>query len=203
MKAREPVPKLVIITISALLMLSCLLPGMIPLTPVPETPTPVMETDVDAVLQVLRGRDWHTLQSLAKEQYTEEDYAKPGTLTYTVTLPDDKPVYFSYGWCTTTEEILRQNFEHIRVRLYFNGDELGRDVVHNLSFTSPDNLVCIDFGVLLSEWPAGAYKLEAVATFNQKINDGLADYEAGDYIFEYNVTVKERGNASRTPTPNP
>jgi hypothetical protein len=31
--------------------------------------------------------------------------------------------------------------------------------------------------------------LTAVATFDETINDGLADFEAGDYIYEYNVTV--------------
>lgn len=63
--------------------------------------------------------------------------------------------------------------------------------MHNLTFTSPDNLLCIDFGVLILDWPVGEYKLEAVATFDEKINDGLSDYEAGDYIFVYNVTVEK------------
>ena len=94
------------------------------------------------------------------------------------------------GWCAVDEETLRQNFEHIDVKLFINDNELGTDVVHNLTFTSQDNLLCLDFGVLILEWPAGEYKLEAVSTFNEKINDGLADYEAGDYIFVYNVTVE-------------
>ena len=41
----------------------------------------------------------------------------------------------------------------------------------------------------MSDWPNGEYKLKAVATFNDKINDGMADYAAGDYVFEHNVTV--------------
>lgn len=44
---------------------------------------------------------------------------------------------------------------------------------------------------LMSEWPNGDYKLKAVATFDDKINDGMADYAAGDYVLEYNVTVKK------------
>lgn len=191
MKAREHMPNFVTIVISALLVMSCLLPGMIPLTRVPEKPMPTLEKNADTVIEVLTGQDWHPLQSLAQEQYTEDDFAKPGTLTFTVDITDDKPTYFNYGWCAVDEETLRQNFEHIAVRLYLNDDELGNDVVHNLSFTSPESLLCLDFGVLISEWPAGAYKLVAAATFDEKINDGLADYEAGDYIFEYNVTVEK------------
>lgn len=140
---------------------------------------------------MLRGQDWVYLQALAEEQYAEEDFAGPGIPTYTVNITEQTPTYFNYGWCTTTEEILQQNFEHITVKLCFNGDELGKDVVHPVTFTRSDGLVCLDFGALMSEWPAGEYQLEAVATFDEKNNDGLADYEAGDYVFEYNVIVQE------------
>jgi hypothetical protein len=50
----------------------------------------------------------------------------------------------------------------------------------------------------MSDWPSGEYKLKAVATFNDKINDGMADYAAGDYVFEYNVTVAK--SEKKTPT---
>jgi len=191
MKASNHMSKLMTIVISALLLMSCLLPGMIPLTPIPKAPIPTMEKNADKVIEVLQGENWDRSDSLAQEQYTQEDFARPGTLTFTVNIIDDKPTYFNYGWCTVDEETLRQNFEHIDVRLYFNDDELGNDVVHNLSYTSANSLLCLDFGVLISEWSAGEYKLEAVATFDEKINDGLADYEAGDYIFVYNVTVEK------------
>lgn len=130
------------------------------------------------------------MEALAQEQYTE-DLVKPGIRTFTVKITDEKPTYFGYGWCTTTEEILKQNFEHIKVKLYFNNDELGGDVVHPLSITRTDGLVCVDFGVLLSEWSNGEYRLKAIATFDDKINDGIADYAAGDYVFDYNVTVNK------------
>ena len=183
MKAREQVSKFGLIFVSALLIMSCLLPGMIPLTPVPTVPMPVMEKDADAHLERLKGKDWVYLQALAEEKYTSADLAKPGTFTFTVKITNDTPTYFDYGWCATNEEILRQNFEHITVSLYFNDDELGNDVAHPVSFTRPDGLVCLDIGVLMSDWPAGEYKLEAAVTFDEKINDGIDDFEAGDYIY--------------------
>ena len=193
MKAGETNSKIMMIFLSMLLTMSCLLPGMIPLTPVPTAPAPVMETDADALIETLQGQGWVYLQSLAEEEYSSEelDRKTPGTLTFTINIIDDTPTYFNYGWCTTTEEILQQNFEHIQVRLYFNDEQLGNDVVHPVSFTRPDGLVCVDFGVMMSEWPNGTYTLEAVSTFNETINDGIADYEAGDYIFIYNVTVEK------------
>ena len=206
MKTRGLYQFLVIIS-GGLVLTSCLLPGMIPLnSDVTETAEPAasaepastaaatgsmptMEKDANVLLETLKAGDFVYLSQLAEEQYTEEDYAKPGTLTYTVRITDDKPTYLNYGWCTTTKEILQQNFEHIRVGLYFNGEPLGRDVVHPISFTRPDNFVCLEFGVLMSDWEPGEYQLQAVATFDEKINDGAADFDAGEYSFEYNVTV--------------
>jgi hypothetical protein len=190
-KPKKKFSTFVITLLSGLFLVSCLLPGMIPLTPVPTVPAPVMEKDADKVIEVLNGNTSLPLEALAQEQYTEEDLSKPGTFTYTVNITDDKPTYFGYGWCTTTEEILRQNFEHINVKLYFNDDELGEDVVHPVTFTRSDGLVCLQYVVLMSDWPNGEYHLEAIATFDEKINDGLADYEAGDYIFVYKVTVEK------------
>lgn len=202
MKASDYGSKIVLM-ISGLLLISCLLPGMIPLNRKPAVPMPTFEKNTDKVIEVLNSNNYVRVETLAQERYTEEDFSKPGTLTFTINLPNDKPAYFSYGWCTTTEEVLRQNFEHIKVKLYINDDELGSDVIHPLSFTRPDGLVCLDYGVLMSDWPAGKYKLEAAATFDQKINDGIADYTAGDYVFVYNVTVEEGAATAATATPSP
>ena len=191
MRAGAKISKLVSLGLGALLVMSCMLPGMIPLNRAQDEPTPTMETDSDKVIAVLNGQDWTYLEANAKEQYTAEDFARPGSLTYTVTIADDNPTVFHYGWCATSQEILQQNYEHIRLKLTFNGEDFSREVIHPLSFTQSNGMMCLDYVVLLSDWPAGEYKLEAVATFDQQINDGLSDYPAGDYAFEYNVTVQK------------
>jgi hypothetical protein len=197
MKTRGYIPKFVMI-ISGLLLLSCLLPGMIPLNGEPAAAMPTLEKNADNVIKVLTSNNYVRLEALAKEQYTEQDFAKPGTLTFTVNITDDKPTYFSYAWCAVDSATLQNNFQHIDVSLYFNEKKLGSDVVHTLSFTSANNLHCADFGVLMTDWPNGQYHLKAVATFNDKINDGMADYAAGDYVFEYNVTVTK--SEKKTPS---
>ena len=189
MKTKGYLSKLVVI-VSGLFLMSCLLPGMIPLNQEPAAPMPAIEKDADKVIEALNGKNYVRLEALAEEQYTE-DMVKPGTRTYTVKISDEKPTLFGYGWCTTTQEILKQNVEHMKVTLYFDDKPLESDMVHPLSLTRSDGLVCVDFGALLSEWTNGEYKLKAVATFADKINDGLADYPAGDYVFEYNVTVQK------------
>ena len=212
MKLRNSAQLIVLLIVSGFLLSSCLLPGMIPLnpestqtaepagttdlasTPAPSDSMPTMETDSDVVLQSLQAREGVYLGTLAKEQYSDTETDKPGTLTYTVEITDDTPTYFSYGWCTTTEEILLQNFEHIKIGFYFNGRPLEREVVHTFPSQSQANnteMVCLNFITLMSHWPEGEYQLTAVVTFDEQINDGLADFEAGQYIYEYNVTVNK------------
>lgn len=175
-----------------LLMMSCLLPGMIPLNAEPEGPMPYMEKDPDKVIEMLSGGQVLPLEALAPERYSEEDVSKPGRLTYTVTIADDVPTVLLYGWCAVDEQTLQQNFEHIVVKVYFNDQELGNDVVHAFTNASANNnMPCQTYTVLMSEWPEGTYTLEAVATFDEEINDGMADYAAGDYAFVYNVTVQK------------
>ena len=183
--------KPILLALVPLLMISCMLPGMIPLPSGDEPSMPYMEKDEDVFLETINGRDWHTLESLAKEKYTEEEYAGPGTLTFTAILPDDKPVYLSYGWCASDETTLQQNFEHISIGLYFEEEQLGEDVIHITTFSTADGMTCVAFGVLMSDWEPGEYRLKAVATFDEEINDGFADFDAGDYVFEYNVTVRK------------
>lgn len=208
MKSRTFAQTFVLLIVSGFFLTSCLLPGMIPLNPettetaepiasvepaasaVPDTSMPTMEMDSAVVLESLKTREGVYLAALAKERYTDADTAQPGTLTYTVEITDDRPTYFNYGWCTSTEEILQQNFEHIKIALYFNGDALPSDVVHPITYQLSD-MVCLDFVALLSNWSNGEYQLRAVATFDEQINDGIADFEAGDYIYEYNVTVNQ------------
>jgi len=154
-----------------------------------QVPEPKMETNVDAVIKILNDNGAVSLESLASETYTEADYSKPGMLTFTSNVTNDKPVYFSYGWCAKDEATLKQNFEHINLSLYYNETKLGTDVVQSLSYSSTDGQACLELGVLMSEWPAGQYHLKAVAVFDQKINDGISDYDPGDYVYKYDVTV--------------
>jgi hypothetical protein len=185
------------IGVLCMLMISCMLPGMIPLNKESEGPRPYMETDSEKVIESLKSGRVQLLEALAPERYTAEDLAKPGTWTYTVTIPDDTPTVLLYSWCTVDEQTLQQNLDHIIMRMFFNNEEVSHDVVHPVAFVSPNNnMPCHALAVLMSDWPEGSYTLKAVATFDEQINDGLADYAAGDYIFIYNVTVQKKEGAN-------
>jgi len=180
--------RLVILTGGLVFIVSCLLPGMIPLS---SLDLPAMEKNVDMLIETLNGEDWVSLYELALEHYPASELAHPFRHTYTVAVDNELPVYFNVGRCTTSEEILQQNYEHINVSMYINDNELGTDVVHPISYKLTNGFVCNDYGVLLSDWPAGIYVLKSVVTLNEAINDGIVDYEPGDYITEFTVTVEE------------
>jgi C-terminal processing protease CtpA/Prc len=130
------------------------------------------------------------LEQLARETYTEEDLAKPGTFTYTVPLTDkNQTVIWLYAWCATTTETLDRNFEQIELKFVLDGREV---VLENLR---KDDLPaggrqCRLYYAALSGWTPGEHRLTIAAAFQSVVNDGEADYEAGEYVFDYTVFVK-------------
>ena len=68
----------------------------------------------------------------------------------------------------------------------------GKDVTSQMSTTDlPNNgQQCRLILTELSNWPAGSHHLTTTATFTKKINDGTADYDPGDYVLDYTVTVQ-------------
>jgi C-terminal processing protease CtpA/Prc len=129
------------------------------------------------------------LEDKARHQYTPADYAQPGTLTFTVPLTESEPLLWLYAWCTTTQQILEQNFENIELNFVLDGEEvpLSEMVTQDLPNAGQQ---CRLYYTVLSDWPAGEHHLSTTATFTNPINDGTADYEAGDYVLDYTVVVQ-------------
>ena len=50
---------------------------------------------------------------------------------------------------------------------------------------------CRIYYTALSDWPVGEHHLSITATFTNPINDGTADYDAGDYVLDYTVYVNQ------------
>lgn len=129
------------------------------------------------------------LEDLAREEYDSAEYSTPGTLAFTVPLLKEETLIWMYAWCTTTQEILDQNFENIELEFTLDGEGLALDSLRKEDLENGDQW-CRLYYTALSKWPDGEHKLVTKATFTSPINDGSADYEAGEYILEYNVFVK-------------
>jgi hypothetical protein len=128
------------------------------------------------------------LEDKAREQYAPEEVSVPGVFTYTVPLAKSETLVWGYFWCTTTTEILDQNFTQIEVKFELNGEAVPLDKFVTADLPSGDTQ-CRVIYTALSDWKPGEHHLTTAATFKTPINDGMGDYPAGDYISEYSVFV--------------
>ena len=129
------------------------------------------------------------VEDLAREKYESADFGVPGTLVYTVPLLKEETLVWMYAWCTSTKDVLNQNFENIELKFTLDGEDVPLDSLRKEDLENGGQW-CRLYYTALSKWPAGEHKMSIAATFTAPINDGSADYEAGDYILEYNVFVK-------------
>ena len=128
------------------------------------------------------------LEDKAREQYAAEEVSVPGVLTYTVPLAKSETLIWAYYWCTTTTDILEQNFKQIDVQFEMNGEVVPLDQFATLELPSGGNQCRIIY-TALSDWTTGEHHLTTTVTFKSKINDGMDDYPAGQYVSEFSVFV--------------
>lgn len=126
------------------------------------------------------------LEDKAREKYTPEQASVPGVLTYTVPLAKSETLIWAYYWCTTTKEILAQNFSQIDVQFELNGEEVPLDRFAVAELASGGNQ-CRILYTALSGWTSGEHQLITTVTFKTAINDGMGDYPAGEYVSNYSV----------------
>lgn len=128
------------------------------------------------------------LEDKAREQYTAEQVSVPGILTYTVPLSKSETLIWAYYWCTTTKEILDQNFSQIEVEFELSEEAVPLEQFAVAELPSGGNQCRIIY-TALSDWTSGEHQLVTTVTFKSSINDGMGDYPAGEYVSEYSVFV--------------
>jgi len=128
------------------------------------------------------------LEDKATEKYQNSDYAKPGKLTFTDSLSPSDQVLWAYVWCAASQTTLDDNFKSIQLKFVLD----GKDVTSQMQHTDlPNNgQQCRVYFAALSNWPKGSHHITTTSTFTSKINDGTADYDAGDYVLDYTVNVQ-------------
>jgi C-terminal processing protease CtpA/Prc len=132
------------------------------------------------------------LDDIVRESYTDAELQTPGTRLYTAQLSSGSAaeVLFVAAWCTSTAGELEDNLSKITWTFTLNGEELPADTFgyyedQGVVLTQP---CAIHYGVL-SNFPVGEHILISAMTFSAPLNDGFADYEAGDYVSEYHLYV--------------
>jgi hypothetical protein len=128
-----------------------------------------------------------TLEELAEESYDVTSQAGE-TYTYTVSMERSQDVLWTYGWCTATEEQLKQNWENISLVFTLEDEEVPLERFVLLEGLL-DEQQCRLYYVLVTDWPRGEYVLTTEVTFASELDDGFDVYPAGTHTYRYEVSV--------------
>jgi hypothetical protein len=130
------------------------------------------------------------LENLATETYQSAELSQAGhTYTFTITLDKEQTLLWQTNWCTTTEDTLKQNLDHIQLQFKADGELIDPGHIGTYQ-TRNDDLYCAYAIVALSNWPKGDTVLTIDVDFTESINDGLSDYPKGTHTYKYTVTLK-------------
>ncbi len=151
-----------------------------------ERQSPRIGSVVESEMALAAGVPW--LTELAEEEYEVTSQAGE-TYTYTVTLGQSRDVIWIYGWCTTTEELLEQNFENITLDFSVNDEDISLNRFALLE-SSLEDQECRLYYALVTDWPQGEHLLVTQVTFETELDDGTDIYPAGTHWYKTIVTVR-------------
>ena len=130
------------------------------------------------------------LENIASAIPDMPEVNQPGDVyIYEIQLDKPEPLLWSYGWCTTTQTILKENFTHIQIEFNINAEPVSTDHFLIQDENRDDGSPCRNYTATINEWPKGQHQLEVRVTFTQPTDDGWNLYPEGTHIFKYIVTV--------------
>lgn len=195
----------IIIVVAAVILLCCILAaalsglfyylkqnGMLPASLSADVPTPTVTKAPAVVSEALTiepanpsSSSYPTLEQLVPDW---RPTTTPSSRSWSISVSPDEPALVFLGWCTTTAEILDQNYQHITYKLSVDGQPVDVKSLYLLNSQDADQ-VCRTYVGLIRHWTGTQHTIVTTTTFSQKINDGWDDYPAGDYTDTYNITV--------------
>lgn len=115
---------------------------------------------------------------------------QPGDVyVYEIQLEESTPLIWSYGWCTTSQSILEDNFSHIQLVFVLNEASVSSTVLAARDYQRDDGSACREVAALVQAWTEGTHQLETRVTFTQAIHDGWNLFPAGTHTYKYVVTL--------------
>lgn len=153
----------------------------------PDTPLEFAHAD-EAKKAIDSGSEY--LESYAVEYPELPEINQPGDVyIYNLLLLPPVPLIWSYGWCTTTGEILEENFTHIQLEFIADDVVVSEANIAVFDDERMDGPPCRNYVVLINGWSEGDHTLQTRVTFTQDIDDGWNLYPAGTHTYEYFVTI--------------
>jgi len=130
------------------------------------------------------------IESFAMAVPETPEINQPGDVyIYEIQLFDPEPLIWVYGWCTTSQAILEENFTHTQIEFIVNEEPVALDRIFIQDTNQDDGSACRNYTTTINEWTEGRHQFEVHVTFTQPTDDGWNVYPAGTHIFKYMVTV--------------
>jgi hypothetical protein len=137
--------------------------------------------------QPLASDNYPTLQSLVSNY---QGSSTPSTQNWNAAISANQPALVYMGWCTTTQTILAQNFQHIQYLVEVDGRSINVNNLYTETVQdSTTNGYCKSYIGLVRTWPTGKHTVKITMRMDAQINDGWSDYPAGDYTDVFNINV--------------
>jgi serine/threonine protein kinase len=166
-------------------------------TPIPLPPNVKLLGKTEAQKYYEENENIASLYELAEEKYSREEWDTVGRiLPFTVRLSESIPTLLDFGWCTTTEAILADNFKHIEYKITVDGDTIPvSQFVEVYSFSEDrysfsEDRQCRVYYTILTDWDQGKHQIKIEMIILQLINDGWSNYPAGKQTDVYTVIVE-------------
>ena len=131
-----------------------------------------------------RAADLNSLCSRANDPVLS-----PIKYSYSCTVPAGKPLMINMGWCTSTQEILDQNWALISYTLQI--DDVKVDIDRDTAFMGYTNSIgsCYSYRTYIDGLKPGIHNITYSFSMSQPLNDGYDDYQAGTYTIENIITI--------------
>jgi hypothetical protein len=124
--------------------------------------------------------------SLTKFQELEA----PGTNTDSVEIPAISSWRWEFSWCALSESGLQDILDPMDLHFAVDGTDIGTGIFRIYDHSS-GGWYCRTWAAMLSGWQAGDQAdLEIQYSLSEAVNDGKADFPAGEYRQILHVTVK-------------
>ena len=158
---------------------------------IPPSAQPTFASALETKKAVEEQTGW-PLESFAERYPDQPDINQPGDVyLFNIFISADQSALWDYGWCTTTQEILEQNFAQMKVEFIVNGKVLSADALAIRDYDRENNNGrCRDMNALITHWPSGTHHLDVNVTFLKPTDDGWNVYPAGTHTFRYYVNVQ-------------
>lgn len=142
-----------------------------------------------------RARSLPTLYQLADEPVDfdriDERWQRGDTATIIpVTLTTSESALLWHGWCAADLQTLNANLGQMEFRFTLDAEAIPSNALEQVKKEYEEGLWCLNYALLLTDWPVGRYELVATTQMKRNLTDGTADFPRATHTTTFNILVE-------------